>query len=45
MLHAMCEMLAAQALAELWIHLGVPPAGFTQETFGQFFSFQLARKA
>jgi hypothetical protein len=39
-----CVCLCLQAMAELWIHLGVPPAGFTWEHFGSLFSFQLQRK-
>lgn len=39
-----CPYCVAQALAELWIHLGVLPAGFTQQTYGNLFSFQLQRK-
>jgi hypothetical protein len=37
-------LAVAQALAKLWIHLGVPPAGFTQQTYGNLFSFQLQRQ-
>ncbi|WIA20789.1 hypothetical protein OEZ85_005149 [Tetradesmus obliquus] len=33
-----------EALAELWIHLAVPSAGFTQESFGMHFAFQVSRK-
>lgn len=39
-----CPYCVAQALAELWIHLGVPPAGLTRQTYGNLFSFQLQRK-
>jgi hypothetical protein len=33
-----------QALAELWIHLAIPSAGFTQESLGMNFAFQVMRK-
>lgn len=34
-----------EAIAELWIHLGVPPAGFTKEHYGRLFSFQLQQQS
>lgn len=37
-------VLALQALAEMWIHLAVAPAGFTQENYGPLFTFQLQQK-
>jgi hypothetical protein len=32
--------MTLQAMAELWIHLGVPGAGFTSEEWGREFHFQ-----
>lgn len=34
-----------ESVAELWIHLAVPPAGFTQESWGRNFHFQVADSA
>jgi hypothetical protein len=35
-----------QALAELWIHLAIPAAGFSQaeESLGMHFAFQVMQK-
>jgi len=33
-----------EAIAELWIHLGVPSAGFTSVNWGRNFHFQVIRK-
>lgn len=40
-----CVQMLLQAIAELWIHLGVPPAGFTKEHYGRLFSFQLQQQS
>eukprot|EP00878_Enallax_costatus_P013208 GHUV01013806.1.p1 GENE.GHUV01013806.1~~GHUV01013806.1.p1 ORF type:complete len:170 (+),score=44.95 GHUV01013806.1:1605-2114(+) len=34
-----------EAIAELWIHLGVPPAGFTPVSMGRDFAFNVVKKA
>jgi hypothetical protein len=36
--------VALQALAELWIHLAIPSAGFSQESLGMQFAFQVVQK-